>query len=96
MNNNTKKANVMTWAKFKNKFNPVIYSTTDLIGGKQIVQPTMRNVGFKEDTIYDIDENKKPLQVLSEKYDFMKYTWIVYYKWKYRDGSGFAISVYYS
>lgn len=96
MNNNTKAANIMTWAKFKKKFNPTIYSTHDSIfGTKSIISPTMKNFGLNEEIIYDIEDGVKPLIIVKEHMDVFKYSYIVYHKWKYRDGSGFGISIYY-
>lgn len=98
MNNGTKSANIMTWAKFKKMFNPELVKCADSIFGNaiQIVQPTMIKMGFTENILYDAEEDISPLQQVKAAIDVFKYTYIVYYKWKYRDGSGIGISIYYN
>lgn len=97
MNNGTKQANIMTWSKFKKLFEPKLYSTTNFLGGKQIVQPTLTKMGFLEKFVWDISifETKKPLELVKENINVFKYTYIIYYPFKYRDGSGKGIQIYY-
>lgn len=101
MNNNTKLANIMTWSKFKKLFNPPIYSTTDSIfGTKSTVIPTMQMLGFYRTSILDIDEEynyntPKPLDIVKDKIDVFKYTYVVYYVWKWRDKHGTGIYIFY-
>jgi len=92
----------MTWAKFKRLFNPQLFSTTDSLGGKMIVHPTMtsHNLKFKHLQIIDIDEHYdykpiKPLQIVKDQLEVLKYTYIVYYVWKHRDFHGKGIDIYY-
>lgn len=92
----------MTWAKFKKMFNPQLYSVSDSVFGKTIVHPTMtsHNLKFKHTQILDIDEHydykpPKPLEIVKDLLDVFKYTYVVYYVWKHRDGHGTGIDVYY-
>lgn len=101
MNNNTKSANIMTWSKYKNMFNPQIYYTTDsCFGTKSTVNPTMIKAGFNVRSILDIDEQynyntPKPLDIVKDQIDVFKYTYVVYYVWKHRDLHGSGIDIFY-
>jgi len=103
MNNNTKAANIMTWSKFKKLFNPPIYYTTDdVFGTKSKVEPTLLKFGFKKSSkcLLDIDEEynynpPKPLNIVKDKIDIFKYTYIVYYVWTWRDKHGKGIDIFY-
>lgn len=100
MNNNTKSANIMTWNRFNKLFKPKKVYETNKPFPPMIVSPTLRNIGFKEMSILDIDEKynynaPKPLDMVKDNIDIFKYTYIIYYLWKYRDGSGKGLSIFY-
>lgn len=100
MNNDTKPANIMTWATFKNKFNPTAYYREDSVFGKVTVEPTMMGNGFKRMNIQDIDElynykPPKPLEIVKDQIDVYKYSYVVYYVWKHRDFHGTSIDIFY-
>jgi len=102
MNNNSKSANIMTWAKFKKLFNPQRYSITDSVFGKSYVHPTMtsHNLKFNRIQVMDVDDYYnykpiKPLEIVKDQLDVFKYTYIVYYVWRHRDFHGKGIDIYY-
>jgi len=92
----------MTWAKFKKLFNPQLYSVSDSVFGKMIVGPTMTgpNLKFKSMQVFDIFDDygnnpPKPLEIVKDQIDVFKYTYVVYYCWKHRSGTGKGIDIYY-
>ena len=96
MNNGTKQAYIMTWSNYKKKFKPTIIGASDsTFGTISTIKPTMRNIGFNSKTLWDVDESKKPIEIVKENIDIFINTYIIYYKFRYRDGSGIGIDVFF-
>lgn len=101
MNNGTKSANIMSYRRYRKLFNPTPFSTTDSIfGTKSTIVPTMHRAGFKRMTIFDIDDEYdykliKPIEIVKDKIDVFKFTYIVYHVWKWRDLHGRGIDIFY-
>ncbi len=97
MNNGTKSANIMTWNTYRKKFNPTLKSVSDSsLGTKSVIEPTMRSVGFTVETLYDVSEDIKPIDIVKDNIDIYSKTYIVYHPFKYRDGSGKGIFLFYA
>lgn len=91
------KVELMTWATFKKKYSPKEFGVADnTFGTISKIEPTMRNAGFEKQTFWNVDENVKPQYFVRGRYSDPKvYPMVVYHRWKYRDGSGYAITVFY-
>ncbi len=96
MNNDTRSANIMTWQTFKKKFRPDLHFSWDILG-RQTIQPSMLRVGFTEQIIFDISifDERKPLEIVKEEIDVLKYSWVIYYHSKHRDKHARMIQIYY-
>ena len=91
----------MTWQTFKKKFNPKMYGRADSVFGTiSTIDSTMQDQGFKSMTILDIDEEynykpPKPIDIVKDKVDVYKYSYVVYYVWRHRDFTGKGLDIYY-
>lgn len=102
--------NIMSWTTYKKKFNPVGYQVQDgSLGIVYKVEPTMRNAGFRLETmnggfndfgiprgIYS-DEGFPKEQVkkfVKDNHLYKKCTLIVYYVWHVRRESTMLIDIF--
>ncbi len=94
---------IMSWATFKKKHNPTIYTVQDgTLGIIYKVEPTMLRAGFKKETLptqsgdhcpsFGIDTDKgtfkkQLLNYISDNTTYKDCTLVVYHVWNQRDGS---------
>ena len=63
-------------------------------GTKSVISPTMKKMGFNVMTLWDIDEDKKPLEIIKSNDKLMKKNYIIYHVFIYRDKSGKGIQIF--